>query len=99
MSDAERNLAQRIVVYSTPFCGYCGAAKRLLTDKGAEFTEIDVMFEPARRQEMIEKSGGRRTVPQIFIDGRHVGGFDDLSALDSSGELDGLLAAGKTAQP
>jgi glutaredoxin 3 len=91
--------ANRILMYSTPFCGYCGAAKRLLASKGAEFTEIDVMFDAARRQEMIEKSGGRRTVPQIFIDGRHVGGFDDLSALDSSGELDGLLTAGETAKP
>ena len=91
--------AERILVYSTPFCGYCGAAKRLLTNKGAEFTEIDVMFDFARKQEMIEKSGGRLTVPQIFIDGRHIGGFDDLTALDSSGELDGLLAAGKTHTP
>lgn len=89
--------AERVLVYSTPFCGYCAAAKRLLTSKGAEFTEIDVMMDPARRAEMLEKSGGRRTVPQIFIDGRHIGGFDDLSALDSSGELDGLLAAGKSA--
>jgi glutaredoxin 3 len=99
MSAADRILAPRIVVYSTPFCGYCGAAKRLLANKGAEFTEIDVMFDAARKQEMIEKSGGRRTVPQIFIDGRHVGGFDDLSALDSSGELDGLLTGLKAAQP
>jgi glutaredoxin 3 len=83
----------RVIVYSQPFCGYCGAAKRLLTAKGAQFTEIDVMFEPQRRDEMIERSGGRRTVPQIFIDGRHVGGFDDLSALDKAGELDRLLAA------
>ena len=83
----------RVIVYSQPFCGYCSAAKRLLTTKGAEFTEIDVMFEPGRRDEMIERSGGRRTVPQIFIDGRHIGGFDDLSALDKAGELDRLLAA------
>ena len=83
----------RIVVYSTPFCGYCGAAKRLLAGKGVEVTEIDVMFDPEQRAMMMEKSGGRRTVPQIFIDGRHVGGFDDLSALDASGELDRLLAA------
>jgi len=85
--------ANRIIVYSTPFCGYCGAAKRLLTDKGAEYTEIDVMFDPEQRRKMIEESGGRRTVPQIFIDGRHIGGFDDLSALDASGELNDLLAA------
>ena len=85
--------ANRIIVYSTPFCGYCGAAKRLLTDKGAEYTEIDVMFDPEQRRKMIEESGGRRTVPQIFVDGRHIGGFDDLTALDASGELDDLLAA------
>ena len=83
----------RVLVFSQPFCGYCSATKRLLTAKGAEFTEIDVMFEPQRRDEMIERSGGRRTVPQIFIDGRHIGGFDDLSALDKAGELDRLLAA------
>jgi glutaredoxin 3 len=85
--------ADRIVVYSTPFCGYCGAAKRLLVNKGHEVTEIDVMFDPEQRAKMMEKSGGRRTVPQIFIDGRHIGGFDDLSALEQSGELDRLLAA------
>jgi glutaredoxin 3 len=85
--------ASRIQIYSTPFCGYCGSAKRLLGTKGAEFTEIDVMFDPERRQEMLERSGGRRTVPQIFIDGRHIGGFDDLNALDKAGELDKLLAA------
>ena len=83
----------RVIVYSTPFCGYCSAAKRLLTAKGADITEIDVMFESQRRDEMIERSGGRRTVPQIFIDGRHIGGYDDLSALDKTGELDRLLAA------
>ncbi len=82
----------RILVYSTPFCGYCAAAKRLLTAKGAEYAEIDVMMDPARRQEMLAKSNGRRTVPQIFIDGRHIGGFDDLNALDKAGELDALLA-------
>ena len=85
--------AGRILVYSTPFCGYCSAAKRLLSAKGAKFTEIDVMLDPERRQEMLERSGGRRTVPQIFIDGRHIGGFDDLSALDKAGELDPMLAA------
>jgi len=84
---------ERVLVYSQPFCGYCSAAKRLLTAKGATFTEIDVMFEAGRRDEMVERSGGRRTVPQIFIDGRHIGGYDDLSALDKAGELDRLLAA------
>lgn len=82
-----------MLVYSSPFCGYCGAAKRLLTKKGAGFTEVDVLFDPTRKREMIERSGGRRTVPQIFIDGRHIGGFDDLSALEQRGELDPMLAA------
>ena len=89
----------RIVVYSTPFCGYCGAAKRLLAGKGVDVTEIDVMFDPEQRQKMMEKSGGRRTVPQIFIDGRHIGGFEDLSALDANGELDRLLATQSSTQP
>ena len=84
---------ERVIVYSQPFCGYCFAAKRLLKQKGAAFAEIDVMFDSARRTEMLERSGGRRTVPQIFIDGRHIGGYDDLSALDKAGELDRLLAA------
>ena len=84
---------ERVIVYSQPFCGYCVAAKRLLSEKGAAFTEVDVMFDSERRNEMLERSGGRRTVPQIFIDGRHVGGYDDLSALDRTGELDRLLAA------
>ena len=89
----------RIVVYSTPFCGYCGAAKRLLAGKGVEVTEIDVMFDPEQRQQMMEQSGGRRTVPQIFIRGQHIGGFDDLSALDANGELDRLLATKSSTQP
>lgn len=84
---------ERIVIYSSPFCGYCAAAKRLLQSKGAAFTDIDVMFDPELKREMIERANGRRTVPQIFIDGKHIGGFDDLSALDQRGELDGLLAA------
>lgn len=83
----------RILVYSTPFCGYCAAAKRLLAAKGVEYTEIDVMMDPERRREMLAKSGGLRTVPQIFIDGRHIGGFDELNALDKAGDLDPLLAA------
>jgi glutaredoxin 3 len=84
-------MAHEVVVYTSPFCGYCSAAKRLLTKKGATFNEIDVMFDAARKREMIERSGGRRTVPQIFIGDRHIGGYDDLSALDARGELDALL--------
>jgi glutaredoxin 3 len=88
-----------IVVYTTPFCGYCSAAKRLLASKGAEFAEVDVMMDAERRAEMMERSGGRRTVPQIFIGERHIGGYDDLSELDSSGELDELLSASSNSQP
>ncbi len=82
-----------IVIYTSAFCGYCARAKRLLKEKGVEFNEIGVDMNPALREEMTEKAGGRHTVPQIFIGGRHVGGCDDLHALDASGELDKLLAA------
>ncbi|HEY5568403.1 MAG TPA: glutaredoxin 3 [Gammaproteobacteria bacterium] len=81
----------KVLVYSSPFCGYCGAAKRLLQKRGIEYTEVDVMFHPDRRAEMIARSG-RQTVPQIFIGERHVGGFDDLNALEKRGELDRILA-------
>src|SRR5690606_2066040 len=81
-----------ITIYSKPSCPYCDMAKRLLAGKGQTWTEIDIEAEPARRAEMIERSG-RRTVPQIWIGDRHVGGFDDLSALEHSGELDALLGA------
>ena len=82
----------QIEIYTTPFCGYCHAAKRLLQAKGQSFAEIDVSRAPALREKMMERSGGRRTVPQIFIGGKHVGGYDDLSALDRAGRLDPLLA-------
>ena len=87
-----------IVIYTRAYCAYCDWAKELLQRKGAAFTEIDVMMDPQRRLEMVERSGGRQTVPQIFIDGRHIGGYDDLSALDQRGELDPLLAAGSAAR-
>jgi thioredoxin reductase (NADPH) len=79
-----------IVMYTKPGCPYCDSAKRLLTAKGQTWTEIDIEREPARRREMIERSR-RSTVPQIWIGDRHVGGFDDLAALEDAGELDGLL--------
>ena len=82
-----------IVMYSKPDCPYCDSAKRLLTAKGQTWSEIDIAAEPARRHEMIERSH-RSTVPQIWIGDRHVGGFDDLAALDRSGELDHLLGTG-----
>lgn len=80
-----------ITLYTTPYCGYCAAAKRLLAQKGAAFTEIDIGSDPARRAEMLSRANGRRTVPQIFIGERHVGGYDDLNALDRAGKLDPLL--------
>lgn len=80
-----------ITLYTTPTCGYCAAAKRLLTGKGASFQEINVAGDPIRRAEM-ERMSGRHTVPQIFIGERHVGGCDDLYALDHAGQLDPLLA-------
>lgn len=82
-----------IEIYTSPLCGFCHAAKRLLTDKGASFSEIDLSREPGRRSEMMDRAGGRRTVPQIFIGGTHVGGCDDLYALERAGRLDALLAA------
>ena len=80
-----------VVVYSTMFCPYCHRAKALLKSKGVEFTEIDVMMDPAKREEMTRLSGGGRTVPQIFINGVPVGGSDELHALDRQGKLDPLL--------
>ena len=83
-----------ITLYTKSWCPYCEQAKALLTQKGQTWTEIDVEAEPARRDEMIERAGGRRTVPQIWIGERHVGGYDDLAALERAGELDPLLAEG-----
>lgn len=83
-------MASRIEIYTTPICGYCRRAKQLLNAKGAAYEEIDVMRDSARRAEMMERSG-RRTVPQIFIGERHIGGSDDLYLLDRTGKLDELL--------
>ena len=83
-----------IEIYTSPFCTYCWRAKRLLKDKGLDFTEVDVLLHPGRRAEMRERAAGRTTVPQIFINGRGIGGSDELAALEASGELDALLAAG-----
>jgi glutaredoxin 3 len=82
-----------ITIYTRGWCPYCSAAKDLLDEKGAAYTEIDIEKKPEARQEMVQKAGGRTTVPQIFIDGRHVGGCDDLYALDGNGRLDPLLQA------
>lgn len=86
-----------VTIYTRAMCGYCTAAKRLLDAKGVAYTEHDASFSPELRQEMIARAGGRSTFPQIFIGDRHVGGSDDLHALDRQGKLDPLLAAGSPA--
>jgi len=80
-----------VEIYTSPLCGYCHAAKRLLTDKGVSFAEYDVARVPDRRQEMLARAGGRQTVPQIFVGETHLGGYDDMAALDRAGKLDPLL--------
>lgn len=82
-----------VEIYTTPFCGFCFAAKRLLTEKGISFSEIDVSRDPAIRQEMIQRARGGRTVPQIFVGETHVGGCDELYMLERSGKLEPLFAA------
>ncbi len=82
---------QRVEIYTTPSCPYCLAAKRLLTAKGVAFEESDVSADPGKRAEMMQRAGGRHTVPQIFIGGKPVGGSDDIHALDRAGKLDALL--------
>ncbi|MFZ1725754.1 MAG: glutaredoxin 3 [Albidovulum sp.] len=83
---------QRVEIYTTPFCPYCIAAKRLLTKKGATFEETDVSGDFAERQRMMVRAHGRNTVPQIFIGGKHVGGSDELHSLDRAGRLEPMLA-------
>ncbi|MBU4196730.1 MAG: glutaredoxin 3 [Alphaproteobacteria bacterium] len=82
-----------VVIYTKPGCPYCYSAMALLKKKGAAYTEIVASNDPAKKAEMVEKSGGRMTFPQIFIAGNHVGGSDDIHALDREGKLDPLLAA------
>ena len=82
----------KVEVYSSLLCGYCARAKSLLKSKGIDFEETDVMFQPGKRGEMIARAGGRTSVPQIFIDDSHIGGCDELYALDAAGRLDPLLA-------
>ncbi len=81
----------KIEIYSSPFCGFCHRAKSLLQSKNAEFEDIDVMMDRVRKAEMMERADGRTSVPQIFIDGEHVGGCDELFALESAGKLDPML--------
>jgi glutaredoxin 3 len=82
----------RIVLYTTPYCGYCRAAKALLERKGLGYVEIDVSGDFAKREEMMARAAGRWTVPQIFIEDRHVGGSDELARLEREARLDALLA-------
>ena len=82
-----------VEIYTKPTCGFCHMAKRLLTSKGVTFSEVDILVDPDQRPTMIQRANGRSTVPQIFIDGQHIGGFDDLSALERAGKLDPILAA------
>ena len=83
----------QVTIYTKPYCPYCVRAISLLEKKGVAFTEIEAAFDPDKRAEMVQKAGGRATFPQIFINGSHVGGCDDIQALERRGELDALLAA------
>ncbi|AAK22814.1 glutaredoxin 3 [Caulobacter vibrioides] len=82
----------KVTIYTRPFCPYCSRAVALLTDKGADFTEIEAGMDPALRQEMMQRSG-RNTFPQIFVGEQHIGGCDDMMALEDQGKLDSLLSA------
>jgi glutaredoxin 3 len=88
---ADETQAPQVTMYSTGWCPYCDRARNLLKNKGVFFSEVKVDEDPAQRDEMLKRSGGRRTVPQIFVGDHHVGGFDDLYALEKAGELDKLL--------
>lgn len=83
----------RVEIYTKSFCPYCARAKRLLEEKGIVFEEFEISGGGEKREEMIQRAGGRTTVPQIFIEGQHIGGSDDLAALDRGGKLDALLSA------
>ena len=83
----------QVTIYTKPFCPYCVRAVSLLEKKGVAFTEIEAAFDPEKRQEMMQRSGGRATFPQIFIGEEHIGGCDDMMALERDGKLDPLLAA------
>ena len=82
----------KVEIYTSMLCGYCHSAKTLLKQKGVRFTEFDVTLKPSRRREMMQRTGGATSVPQIFIGETHVGGYDDMAALEARGELDPLLA-------
>ena len=89
------NTMSPVEIYTTRFCPYCSAAKALLKRKGVSYSEIDISSDFERRKEMVQRANGRMTVPQIFIGTTHVGGSDELHALERAGRLDSLLASGK----
>ena len=82
---------KNVTVYMGPMCNFCDAAKRLLTKKNIPYKEINIALDEAKREEMLKKSNGKRTIPQIFIEEHHVGGYEELRALEKSGELNNLL--------
>lgn len=82
---------QPVEIYTSPLCGFCHAAKRLLKQKDINFSEVDVLVDPSRKPEMIQRANGKKTVPQIFIGETHVGGCDELYALERAGKLDSLM--------
>ena len=82
---------KKVVIYTGPFCNFCSAAKHLLNKKKINFDEIDIGYDDKKREEMLKKTNGARTIPQIFIGEKHVGGYVELKALDNKGELDTLL--------
>ena len=84
----------RVEIYTKFGCPYCARAKRLLEEKGVDYQEYELHSDPGKREEMLSRANGRHTVPQVFIDGRHVGGSDDLAELESNGQLDPMLARG-----
>ena len=91
MSNQRSRVMADVTIYTRPFCGYCARALKLLKDKQVDFTEIEAGFDPDKRREMMDRSG-RATFPQIFVGDRHIGGSDELAALDREGKLDPLLA-------
>ncbi|CAM2070692.1 glutaredoxin 3 [Sulfidibacter corallicola] len=92
MSDSQ-NYQAEVVIYTTPWCPYCIRAKHLLNKKGVAFRDVNVSFDREMRQKLVQMSGGRTTVPQIFINGQSIGGSDELHGLEHQGELDAMLAA------
>jgi len=85
-----------IEIYTSPFCGFCYQAKSLLNDKGVDYIEVDIISQPKRHSEMIERAGGLQTVPQIFIDNQHIGGCDELYELEAKDKLDSILNVKET---